>query len=356
VPIHLDPSPLDSGPQGNTAKRKGPPLKEGFITSARNAPTSGKEVITVIPVFNGEAYLQATLDSLALQTRKPDRVLILDDASTDKTYELVKHFQGIRCEWHPSPTNLGLFPNLNRALEKACESDFFHLLLADDLVAPDFLEVSCRALEQTRPMSFSWSDIQWIDARGNHTRYRLRDEKRASNKSNRKEFMIRESELNTVSVGSVMIKTGKRHLPCSFHTDLPQVADCVFYGELASYANELIHIPRPLCKIRTHATNMTHQNMQSLKAWVTDEWVAMQSVASLIPESPIYRWIRRQKLKCLFAARSLVKEQWVRKEQPDYAARIRKAARVRSSFPHYQAGRAAVRLRDLFKGSKQPLQ
>ena len=168
--------------------------------------------------------------------------------------------------------------------------------------------------------------------------------------------MIRESELNTVSVGSVMIKNGKRNLPCSFHTDLPQVADCVFYGELASYANELIHIPRPLCKIRTHATNMTHQNMQSLKAWVTDEWVAMQSIASLIPESPIYRWIRRQKLKCLFAARSLVKEQWVHREQPDYAARIRKAARVRSSFPHYQAGRAAVRLRDLFKGSKRPLQ
>ena len=40
-------------------------------------------IISVIPVYNGERFITATLDSLAAQTLKPDRVIVLDDASTD---------------------------------------------------------------------------------------------------------------------------------------------------------------------------------------------------------------------------------------------------------------------------------
>ena len=44
-------------------------------------------IISVIPVYNGERFLRATLDSLASQTIQPDRVIVLDDASTDGTAE-----------------------------------------------------------------------------------------------------------------------------------------------------------------------------------------------------------------------------------------------------------------------------
>lgn len=308
------------------------------------------EVITVIPVYNGERYLQATLESVARQTRRPDRLLIIDDGSTDGTEALVRTFKDIPCEWHPNPHNLGLFPNLNKALEKASEADFFHLLLADDLVVPEFIETSCKALSDAPALSFSWSDIQWIDADGRHTNGTVTDSGQSGAPFSKRKFLTQESELQTVSVGSVMIRSGRQPLPCRFRTDLPQVADCVFYGELASHAEALIHIPRPLCHIRTHTTNMTSKNIQNLKAWVTDEWIAMQETAQRIQESSLQRWLRQQKLRCLFAARSKVKEQWMEVSQPDYAGQIRAATKTTVPLPHYMLGRLSVLLRDAVKG------
>ena len=308
------------------------------------------KVITVIPVFNGERFLRATLESVAQQTKRPDRLIIIDDGSTDGTKDLVQGFTDLSCEWHPNPKNLGLFPNLNKALAKASEAEFFHLLLADDIVTPDFIETSCKALESSNPMSFSWSDTQWIDANGDETLGHVPDANQPAEAFDKIKFISQESELETVSVGSVMIRSGAQALPCQFRTDMPQVADCVFYGELASHAQKLLHIPRPLCQIRTHDLNMTSKNIQNISAWVTDEWEAMNLIASKIPESPMNRWMRKQRLQCLFAARSKVKEQWMQASQPAYASKIRKAARERCSLSHYVLGRMAVTLRDSIKG------
>ena len=308
------------------------------------------KIITVIPVYNGERFLRATLESVARQTRQPDRLIIIDDGSTDGTKDLVHSFSDLPCEWHPNPKNLGLFPNLNKALAKASETEYFHLLLADDLVTPDFIETSCKALESSVPMSFSWADTQWIDANGDETRGHVPDKKQPAIAFDKVKFISQESELKTVSVGSVMIRSGGQALPCQFRTDMPQVADCVFYGELASHARELLHIPRPLCQIRTHDLNMTSKNIQNINAWVTDEWEAMNIIAGKIPESSLKRWIRKQRLQCLFAARSKVKEQWMQASQPEYAEKIQKAARERISLPHYLLGRMAVILRDSIKG------
>lgn len=96
------------------------------------------ELTTVIPVFNGERFLQTTLECLAMQSRRPDRVVVIDNGSTDRTPELVKGFRGIACEFHQNPTNLGVIGNLNRCLDFASETRFLHLLMADDLVTPDF--------------------------------------------------------------------------------------------------------------------------------------------------------------------------------------------------------------------------
>src|SRR5688572_29259046 len=97
-------------------------------------------VTTVIPVFNGEKYIAQTLLSLARQTRPPDRVIVLDDQSTDQTEEIVRTFKGLNCDWVRNERNLGLFPNHNRALTFAAETDFLHILHADDLILPAFFE------------------------------------------------------------------------------------------------------------------------------------------------------------------------------------------------------------------------
>ena len=51
------------------------------------------QIISVIPVYNGERFILETLDSLASQALKPDRVIVIDDASTDNTAKLVESYE-----------------------------------------------------------------------------------------------------------------------------------------------------------------------------------------------------------------------------------------------------------------------
>jgi glycosyltransferase involved in cell wall biosynthesis len=118
------------------------------------------ELTTVIPVFNGERFLQTTLECLAMQSRRPDRVVVIDNGSTDRTPELVKGFRGIACEFHQNPTNLGVIGNLNRCLDFASETRFLHLLMADDLVTPDFFAKVLPPLSEApgRALGYSFND------------------------------------------------------------------------------------------------------------------------------------------------------------------------------------------------------
>lgn len=46
-----------------------------------------------ITVFNEEKTISKLLDSLLLQTKKPNEIIIVDNFSTDKTVEIIRHFQ-----------------------------------------------------------------------------------------------------------------------------------------------------------------------------------------------------------------------------------------------------------------------
>jgi len=41
------------------------------------------KITTTIPIRNSAQFFRQTLESLAAQTRKPDRVVVLDNCSTD---------------------------------------------------------------------------------------------------------------------------------------------------------------------------------------------------------------------------------------------------------------------------------
>src|SRR5207248_6357772 len=95
------------------------------------------KLITVVPVWNGAEFIAQTLQSIAAQTLQPDRVIVQDNFSTDKTEEVVRNFKGLRCEWRQNGENLLSFGNFNRALEFADQTEYLHLLCADDIIKPE---------------------------------------------------------------------------------------------------------------------------------------------------------------------------------------------------------------------------
>ena len=47
----------------------------------------------VIPVYNVEKYVKETLISVKNQDPEPDEVIIINDGSTDNSYEIIKEFK-----------------------------------------------------------------------------------------------------------------------------------------------------------------------------------------------------------------------------------------------------------------------
>jgi biofilm PGA synthesis N-glycosyltransferase PgaC len=50
--------------------------------------------VLITPAYNEEAFIEKTLASMVAQTRLPERWLIVDDGSTDRTAEIVCHYIG----------------------------------------------------------------------------------------------------------------------------------------------------------------------------------------------------------------------------------------------------------------------
>ena len=308
---------------------------------------------TVIPVFNGETYIAATLASLAEQTIKPERVIVLDNRSTDATEKIVRQFGPVKCEWIQNESNLGLFGNSNRALAFAEQTTFLHLLHADDLLHPEFYKRSMAALKEAPGRALSFCIPEFIDGNSDPLGRSPLSPPPAMRVISSSQFISERSELRPIYFVGVLLKTDGRPSPCNFRTDLPQIADHVFWAEWARHCSLIVELPEQLAKYRFYTGSETSRNLQQLQSWVLDEWRAMDSIAQMLDQRGLRRWIHVQKLKTLFAARSYVKMKQVRNRSPEFAADIRRAACHISKLWRYLLAVAVVELRDFISLSSR---
>lgn len=137
--------------------------------SREEASATGKpRVSVVVPVYNGEAYLRAALESALSQTLPPWEVLVFDNASTDRSVAIASELVGAE-NVHTSERNLGATRNFIRAAD-AATGDFVMWLGADDILSPRFLEVTTAGLEANPDAALCLTGIQFIDPEGRKLR------------------------------------------------------------------------------------------------------------------------------------------------------------------------------------------
>ena len=109
-----------------------------------------KNLISIImSVYNGENFVEKCIDSIAKQTFKNFEFLILDDGSTDNTYELLKKkkFNDDRIKIFRNENNLGLTKSLNKLINKS-KGNIIARQDADDLSNPKRFEKQIDYIEK----------------------------------------------------------------------------------------------------------------------------------------------------------------------------------------------------------------
>jgi hypothetical protein len=113
-------------------------------------PRSGERpwITLVVQNYNYARYLPEALDSIASQSHAPDRVIIIDDASTDESVAIISAFLDRHPTWElvRHETNKGCVPTQN-ALITGIETEWIGWLGADDVLHPAYLS---QVLPRTR--------------------------------------------------------------------------------------------------------------------------------------------------------------------------------------------------------------
>lgn len=303
------------------------------------------KIITAIPVYNGQKFIRQALESVAAQSLRPDRLIVLDNCSTDRTEQVVKEFAAMPCEWIRNPRNLGLFGNCNRALEFAPETKYLHLLCADDLIEPRFLDVMVRALDSCEGRGLAFCLDQRVDE---HNQPLSVSGKPTGNirEIPTDTFLQWKAEIGNQALGATLFKTDYQAAPCQFRMDMPILADVAFYGEFAGHAHKIVKVNEALVRYRWHGENMSCALMPTLEALVLDEWRVMQLNEKLraARTSPV----RAFKLKGLFAVRTGIKAKRIREQNNvAYADQVvREGKRIAGPLA-WNMGQAVVEARDL---------
>lgn len=123
-------------------------------------------VSIIMPVYNGEKYVQQSIKSLVAQTFMDFELIIVDDGSTDGTAAILDSFTDSRIKRLSNPTNMGLVVSLNRGIAQA-RGKYIARQDADDLSFVGRLVAQVDYLENHQEVGLLGSWAAKIDERGN---------------------------------------------------------------------------------------------------------------------------------------------------------------------------------------------
>jgi glycosyltransferase involved in cell wall biosynthesis len=119
----------------------------------------------IMPVFNSEKYIKQAIESILDQSYKKFEFIIIDDASSDSTFEILNAYSKTdkRIHLFRNRKNLGVTKTLNLALTHS-SGKYIARMDADDWSYPDRLELQVVLMEKNPNVVVSGSYVAVCDA------------------------------------------------------------------------------------------------------------------------------------------------------------------------------------------------
>jgi glycosyltransferase involved in cell wall biosynthesis len=117
-----------------------------------------------MPVYNGERFLEPAVETLLGQTYRDFELIIVDNASTDRTGAIGREFarKDARVRYVRNAKNVGAAGNFRRAFELS-KSELFKWAAHDDEHEPEFLERCVTALDRDPGLVLAYTQTRDID-------------------------------------------------------------------------------------------------------------------------------------------------------------------------------------------------
>lgn len=126
-------------------------------------------ITVAIGCYNFEEYIEECIESVLAQTLPPFEIIIGDDHSTDRSWEIIQKYQKKYphlIKAYRNKKNLGSAQNSNR-FRKLFNGDYHCIIDGDDRWLPRKLEMEWRALQKNPEAQIAYSNVYLIDSKGN---------------------------------------------------------------------------------------------------------------------------------------------------------------------------------------------
>ncbi|QSV56226.1 MAG: glycosyltransferase [Dolichospermum sp. UKL201] len=126
------------------------------------------QITVVMPVYNGEKYLDTAIKSILNQTFTNFELVIVDDASTDSSVKIINSYQDERIKLIQNNINLGIPTTRNKCLQ-ASSGEYIAVLDCDDYAYPSRLAEQFEFMENNPDFGMVGSWVELMDDHDNLT-------------------------------------------------------------------------------------------------------------------------------------------------------------------------------------------
>jgi glycosyltransferase involved in cell wall biosynthesis len=128
------------------------------------AMTNKTQISVCMATFNGERYIKDQLKSILIQLRSTDEVIIVDDASKDKTRQIISELRDERIHLISQEVNRGVLATFEEAIRRA-SGEIIFLSDQDDLWAANKVKEFVNAFQSHPEAEVAICDAALIDDR-----------------------------------------------------------------------------------------------------------------------------------------------------------------------------------------------
>jgi glycosyltransferase involved in cell wall biosynthesis len=221
--------------------------------------TSSAKVSVAIATYNGASYIKEQLDSILAQTYQANEIVIVDDCSSDKTWDILVQYvaSNSRIKIFRNEINLGGTKSFEKAI-CACSSDYIALADQDDIWLPEKIAT---LIEQIGDNWLIHSDAFVVDANLN-----VLNQSYSSLKPNLNGDFVKHLILNDVT-GCTALFSRDLVEKCFPIPDGYYVHDH-YLALMASFFNKITYCDKPLIFYRQHSANQIGSSkLKDYTAW-----------------------------------------------------------------------------------------